>query len=88
MFGHGRDVVESRPHVAGEVVLGGHDRNGVGVAYDSVAQAGLGLLDGGVGEARDEFQVDPAGAVETDVQCLCSMVLRPVERLVFSPKER
>ena len=21
-------------------------------------------------------------------QCLCSMVLRPVERLVFSPKER
>ena len=23
-----------------------------------------------------------------DVECLCSMVLRPVERLVFSPKER
>ena len=23
-----------------------------------------------------------------DGQCLCSMVLRPVERLVFSPKER
>ena len=23
-----------------------------------------------------------------DLLCLCSMVLRPVERLVFSPKER
>ena len=23
-----------------------------------------------------------------NVACLCSMVLRPVERLVFSPKER
>ena len=68
MFGHGRDVVEFRSHVAGEVVLGGHDRAGVGVAYDPVAQAGLGLLDGGVGEARDEFQIDPAGAVEADVQ--------------------
>lgn len=68
MFGHGRDVVEFRPHVAGEVVLGGHDRAGVGVADDPVAQAGLGLLDGGVGEARDEFQVDPAVTVEADVQ--------------------
>lgn len=24
----------------------------------------------------------------TEDKCLCSMVLRPVERLVFSPKER
>ena len=33
-----------------------------------------------------------AGSKETHVarerRCLCSMVLRPVERLVFSPKER
>ena len=27
-------------------------------------------------------------AVTLDGHCLCSMVLRPVERLVFSPKER
>ena len=68
VFGHGRDVVELRPHVSGEVVLGGHDLAGVRVTDDAVAQTGLGLLDGGVGQARDEFQVDPAGAVETDVQ--------------------
>lgn len=68
VFGHGRDVVELRPHVSGEVVLGGHDLAGVRVTDDAVAQTGLGLLDGGIGQARDEFQVDPAGAVETDVQ--------------------
>ncbi|MDB6724255.1 hypothetical protein [Bifidobacterium longum] len=61
-------MVELRPHVSGEVVLGGHDLAGVRVTDDAVAQTGLGLLDGGVGQARDEFQVDPAGAVETDVQ--------------------
>ena len=27
-------------------------------------------------------------AAESERLCLCSMVLRPVERLVFSPKER
>ena len=35
---------------------------------DPVAQAGFGLIDGGVGQACYEFQVDPAGAVEADVQ--------------------
>lgn len=33
--------------------------------------------------------IDPAtGEQKTGAKCLCSMVLRPVERLVFSPKER
>ena len=31
---------------------------------------------------------DIAGRVAGRLECLCSMVLRPVERLVFSPKER
>ena len=68
VFGHGRDVAEFRSHVAGEIVLGGHDVAGVGAAYDPVAQSRLGLLDGGVGQACYEFQIDPAIAVEADVQ--------------------
>ena len=68
VVGHGRDVAELRSHVAGEIVLGGHDVAGVGAAYDPVAQARLGLFDGGVGQARYEFQIDPAIAVEADVQ--------------------
>ena len=28
------------------------------------------------------------GRPAREIRCLCSMVLRPVERLVFSPKER
>ena len=69
----GADVVQHLIQLAAplrgmKIVHVNSTRAGVGVAYDSVAQAGLGLLDGGVGEARDEFQVDPAGAVEADVQ--------------------
>ena len=35
---------------------------------NSVAQSRLGLLDGGVGQACDEFQIDPAVTVEADAQ--------------------
>lgn len=41
---------------------------------------------------KRDFRADrPFAKLGTDVtefKCLCSMVLRPVERLVFSPKER
>ena len=38
------------------------------------------------GEGRCQLMADVE--VMDWVSCLCSMVLRPVERLVFSPKER
>ena len=37
---------------------------------------------------RDGHERCGAGKIKAVLECLCSMVLRPVERLVFSPKER
>ena len=39
---------------------------------------------------RERLEEERAGVPSRrgERQCLCSMVLRPVERLVFSPKER
>lgn len=44
------------------------------------------LFGAGVGAARDRVKAYRGGGMAA--LCLCSMVLRPVERLVFSPKER
>ena len=53
------------------------------------------LLSGGSRKVEEPFgRIDPDDVRPTpdlpdrDPRCLCSMVLRPVERLVFSPKER
>ena len=54
-------------------------------AFDGVVVAdGAAFLDDAVGGVAGVFEVAVFGFGE----CLCSMVLRPVERLVFSPKER
>ena len=39
-------------------------------------------------EVLDLFFEELTPEQRASIRCLCSMVLRPVERLVFSPKER
>jgi hypothetical protein len=63
-------VGELGDDVAGQIIVGWHGRAGVGVAHDAVAQPGLRLLRGRVGEPGDELQVHPSGAVEADVECV------------------
>ena len=46
------------------------------------------LFDGLTSIGVDETGHGKGHTCITVVVCLCSMVLRPVERLVFSPKER
>ena len=73
------------------VLLTGADR----LSLDSVA---FSLADSYASVCAISYDVRPNGEadaglsivrrVSRPVGCLCSMVLRPVERLVFSPKER
>ena len=49
---------------------------------------GGGLWMGRSGPERPWNWLTGTAASPDDLLCLCSMVLRPVERLVFSPKER
>ena len=68
----------------------------VGIGHANEAEAGVPYYDDTFDE-DDECTTadisDPDGSIALGLsgmyyECLCSMVLRPVERLVFSPKER
>ena len=67
---------------------------------DEFRREALGLIKAGVGkhflarrlampvQTAEKWIMKYRSNGEDAVMCLCSMVLRPVERLVFSPKER
>lgn len=61
------DVLELAAHVAGKVLVGGHDvRRVVGVGDDEVAQALEGGLDVGLHEVGEEVDIDLAARVDRD----------------------
>ena len=61
------DVLELAAHVAGKVLVGGHDvRRVVGVGDHKVAQALEGGRDVGLHEVGEEVDIDPAARVDRD----------------------
>ena len=87
-FDHGDEVVDVAEAV-------GHADGGLDLVVERL-EPGVGVAESdGFGDvvlasADLPAQFDDLGdaAVGGPEDCLCSMVLRPVERLVFSPKER
>ena len=83
-------------HSVGSPTAGHSTQNTAKTATETTAKTAESITADYPGYSSAEEGVRAAGLVVTGVPldsrerilCLCSMVLRPVERLVFSPKER